>query len=225
MQVVVTGAATPLGQSLLRALAARGTLALDAVATPVTRILGVDREQTGSLFVDERVEYVCGAYEQPRFLARMMGAATDAVFHLAVLAAAQGVEANADGLDRALLRSLDSTRALLEACRLQLRRPRLVYAGRLGLRASPEALPRDIDGVCIDLCELLLAESARRGVVELRSLRLPDLALGARPELLDAAAAALIDAHEWAGAAPLAPALRVLQWDACGGLTALEAAA
>jgi len=66
VQLLVTGASTPLGQGLLRALAARGALTRDGAAAPIARILGVDREQPPGLFVDERVEYVCGEYEQPR---------------------------------------------------------------------------------------------------------------------------------------------------------------
>ncbi|HXW65003.1 MAG TPA: hypothetical protein VEK74_07975, partial [Burkholderiaceae bacterium] len=78
MQVVVTGASSPLGQATLQAIAARGVLARDAGhPIPVRRIIAVDRTQPAALFLDSRIEYVRGDYEQPRFLARMMGTATD----------------------------------------------------------------------------------------------------------------------------------------------------
>jgi len=126
----------------------------------------------------------------------VMGAATDSVFHLSALEAVRGAPDDPDGLDRALLRSFDSTRALLDACRHQLRRPRLVYAGLRGLRSGGAVAP-DTEGTCIDLCESLLAEAARRKLIELRSLRLATRpAPGSPPAALEAAAQALVGAHE-----------------------------
>lgn len=88
MQVVVTGAGTALGQALLQAIAVRGALRRgDGDPVPVRRIIAVDRTQPAALYVDARIEYVRGDYEQPRFLARMMGASTDSVFHLSALGA------------------------------------------------------------------------------------------------------------------------------------------
>ena len=201
MQIVVTGAGSELGQALLRALVACPVLhRTDGTAAPLRRILGVDRTQPASLFVDDRVEYVRGEFEQPRFLARVMGAATDSIFDLSARSAAANIAADIDGLELAWQRSVDTTRALLGACRFQPVPPRVVYAGRAGLRAAAQDVPGDIDAACVDLCETVLVESARFGVVDLRSVRLPAALDGA------AAARALVQAHEWPGAAP---ALRV----------------
>jgi len=210
MQIVVTGAGSDLGQALLRAIVALpGLQRTDGTMAPVVRILGVDRTQPPALFVDDRIEYVRGEFEQPRFLARVMGAATDSVFHLSARSAAVNVADDLDGLELAWQRSVDTTRALLDACRYQPVPPRVVYAALGGLRGAAADVPRDLAAACIDLCETVLAESARRGRVDLRSVRLP--------AALDAAAAAraLVAAHDWPGAAP---ALRVFELGAGGAL-------
>jgi nucleoside-diphosphate-sugar epimerase len=178
VQIVVTGACTALGQALLKAVVARGVLTrYDGQTVPVRRIIAVDRVQPPRLFVDTRVEYVRGDYEQPRFLARMMGVITDSVFHLSVLGAASAAASDDDtpfeALDNALLRSLDTTRALLDACHYQTVMPRLVFASIEDVRTAIETVPRSTDAVCAALCELLLAESARRDLVDGRCVRLP----------------------------------------------------
>jgi nucleoside-diphosphate-sugar epimerase len=219
MQVVVTGAGSELGQQLLRALVAGASLRrFDGTLAPLRRVLGVDRAQPSALFVDERVEYVRGDFEQPRFLARMMGAATDSVFHLAALGAGQGTGADADGLDLALARSVDATRCLIDACQFQPTPPRLVFAGLLGLRSAPGDVPRTIEGVCVDVCETLLVEAARRGIIDLCSVRLP--APGqVEASLADTAraAAALLEAHELRDRSP---AQRIVEMDGGGILRA-----
>ena len=207
MQLVVTAAGTALGQALLRALVARGELTRGGGGPePLRRILAVDRSQPAALFVHEGIEYVQGEYHQPRFFSRMMGAATDSVFHLSAWYAGAGLGMEAEAMELALLRSWDTTRALLEACRLQSHAPRLVFAGRAGLRRSPGDVPSGIDAVCADACESLLAEAARRGIVDLRSVRLPpDAADGADEDgapPADRWALRLIEAHERPGEAP-----------------------
>ena len=174
MQIVVTGGGTVLGQALLRALAARGALVRGAGApVPVQRIIAVDRHQPPSLFVHPLVEYVCGNFEQGRFLSRMMGTVIDSVFHLSALAAAAAAGPQFDDLEQMLLFSLDTTRALLDACQHQSGQPRLVFASTLEVHHGPDTAPRSADGICAALCELYLVECARRAVIDLRSVRLP----------------------------------------------------
>ncbi len=176
MQVVVTGAGTPLGQSMLRAIVARGALARgDGDPRPVRRIIAVDRTQPAALFLDGRIEYVRGDYEQPRFLARVMGMITDSIFHLSALGAGLRTGTQLEDLDTALLHSLDTTRTLLDACRFQSAPPKLVFASTVQASIDRASLPQSTDGVCAAMCELLLVECARRGLVDARCLRLPCL--------------------------------------------------
>jgi len=199
MQIVVTAGATPLGQALLRAIVARGALVRGGGApVAVQRIIAVDRRQPASLFVHPLVEYVCGNFEQPRFLARMMGTATDSVFHLGALyAAVPGTQF--DDLELALLYSLDTTRALVDACQYQSAQPRLVLASTVAVHHAPDAAPAGTDGICAALCEHYLVECARRGLVDLRSVRLPGIAGHAQA---DAPAALAQPGDEVEAAAP-----------------------
>lgn len=174
MQVVVTAASSALGQAMLQAIVARGALSRgDGEPTAVRRVIAVDRNQPARLFLDSRVEYVRGDYEQPRFLARMMGASTDSIFHLSALGAGLGPGLQPADLDAALLRSFDTTRVLLQACGFQNAPPKLVLASTAAARPESGPWPQTTEGVCAALCELLLAESARRHVVDARCVRLP----------------------------------------------------
>jgi nucleoside-diphosphate-sugar epimerase len=123
--------------------------------------------------VEPRVEYVCGGYEQSRFLARVMGTATDSVFHLAPLGAAAGIGPQLEDLDLALMRSLDTTRSLVDACQFQSAQPRLVLASAADAAHDRHVPPATADGICSALCELFLIECARRGYIDLRGVRLP----------------------------------------------------
>jgi len=241
MQILVTGACSVLGQAVLRAIVARDTL-LGALGAPVVvqRIIAVDRAQPARLFVEPRIEYVCGNYEQSRFLARVMGTATDSIFHLSPLGAAAGIGGQLEDLDEALMRSLDTTRSLIDACQFQSAQPRLVLASAAAARSADGSAPATVEGVCNALCELFLVECARRGYIDLRGVRLPcvlgdgssdegialDLALAglaaapaspAAPALAEVAvvtareaAEALVDAHETPRAVPGPAPLREL---------------
>ena len=174
MQIIVTGACSTLGQAVLRAIAARDALQ-GALGTPIAvrRIIAVDRTQPARLFVEPRLEYVCGNFEQSRFMARVMGTATDSIFHLAPLGAAAGIGGQLEDLDLALMRSLDTTRSLIDACQYQSAQPRLVLASAAAARYDGQCAPATVEGVCNAMCELFLVECARRGYIDLRGVRLP----------------------------------------------------
>jgi nucleoside-diphosphate-sugar epimerase len=174
MQIVVTGACSVLGQAVLRAIVARDVLLGSLGApVPVRRIIAVDRTQPARLFVEPRVEYVCGNFEQSRFLARVMGTATDSIFHLAPLGATAGIGGQLEDLDLALMRSLDTTRSLVDACQFQSAQPRFVLASAAAARQEGGSPPATVEGICCAMCELFLIECARRAYVDLRGVRLP----------------------------------------------------
>ena len=194
MQIVVTGASSPLGQSLLRGLAAKGSLSGADGPVPIRRILAVDRAQGPVLFLDDRVEYVCGAFEQPRFLARMMGMTTDAIFHLVALDLGPEEEDPAADLESDLTRTWDGTRALLDACRFQSALPKVVIASTVEAAAEGGCeAPRSRAGALAAMCEILVAEGARRRIVQSRCVR---LAAPVDESALPDAVAGLINAYE-----------------------------
>ena len=145
----------------------------DGNLQPVRRIIAVDRTQPAALFLDSRIEYVRGDYEQPRFLARMMGTVTDSVFHLSTLGAGTIAGPEPVDLNAALLKSFDTTRVLLEACRFQNAPPKLILASTVEARPERGPWPQGSEGVLLALCELLVVEGARHLLVDARCVRLP----------------------------------------------------
>ncbi len=208
MKVVVTGGAGFLGQLLIRALCERGTLARsdrrndgrndgrnngrsDGSSARITRILAVDQAQSGKLFVDDRVEYAMGDISGKGFLAQALSRDTDSVFHLAAVVSG-GAEAD---FDLGMRVNVDATRALLDACREQHGRPRVVFSSSVAVFGSPlpEILgdattptPKSSYGIQKLIGELLVADYSRKGFIDGRSVRLPTVVV--RPGKPNAAA-------------------------------------
>jgi nucleoside-diphosphate-sugar epimerase len=192
MKVVITGGAGFLGQRLIRALCARGTLAgADGEQRPIEQIVSIDAQQSGRLVVDERVGYVAGDIATPHLLNHVLGTDTDSVFHLAAVVSGA---AEAD-FNLGMRVNLDATRALLEVCRQQARPPRLVFAssvavfgGALPAVVTDATAPTPVSsyGVQKLICELLVGDYARKGFIDGRAVRLPTIVV--RPGKPNAAA-------------------------------------
>jgi D-erythronate 2-dehydrogenase len=192
MKVVITGGAGFLGQRLIRALCARGTL-LDAAGEPrrIEQIVSIDAHQSGPLFVDDRVGYVAGDIATPHLLTHVLGTDTDSVFHLAAVVSGA---AEAD-FNLGMRVNLDATRALLEVCRQQARPSKLVFASSVAVfggalppvvRDDTATTPVSSYGVQKLIGELLVGEYARKGFIDGRAVRLPTISV--RPGAPNAAA-------------------------------------
>lgn len=192
MKIVITGGAGFLGQLLVRALAARGSLT-DAAGRErrIERIVAIDQSQTDQLFVDERVGYVVGDIAAAGFVEHVMESNTDSVFHLAAVVSGA---AEAD-FDLGMRVNLDGTRAILNACRKQTGKPKLVFAssvavfgGELPAVVTDETqpTPQSSYGVQKLVCELLIGDCSRKGFIDGRSVRLPTIVV--RPGKPNAAA-------------------------------------
>jgi D-erythronate 2-dehydrogenase len=212
MKVVITGGAGFLGQRLIRALCARGSLTDGAGQTRmIEQIVAIDSARSAPLFVDERVGYVNGDISTPHFLQHVLAADTDSVFHLAAVVSGA---AEAD-FDLGLRVNLDGTRAVLEACRPQPRPPKLVFASSVAVFGG--ALPALVDdataatpvssyGVQKLVGELLVGDYARKGFVDARAVRLPTIVV--RPGKPNAAASSFASGilrEPLAGAAAVCP--------------------
>lgn len=192
MKVVITGGAGFLGQRLIRALCARGRLT-DAAGEEreITSIVAIDQHHLTRLFVDERVGYVVGDIGVPALLKHVMATDTQSLFHLAAVVSSA---AEAD-FDLGMHVNLDGTRALLEACRTQKSRTKLVFASSVAVFGGTlpavvtddtAAAPQSSYGVQKLVGELLVGEYARKGFIDGRALRLPTIAV--RPGKPNAAA-------------------------------------
>lgn len=192
MKIVVTGGAGFLGQSLIRALCARGRLSrTDGGEYEIEQIVSIDQSQAGKLFIDERVGYVVGDMSNAKFLSHVLGRDTDSVFHLAAVVSG-GAEAD---FDLGMRVNLDGTRALLEACRAQTARTRVVFASSVAVFGAPlpdvvtddtPPRPQTSYGTQKLIGEFLLNDYSRKGFVDGRALRLPTIVV--RPGKPNAAA-------------------------------------
>jgi nucleoside-diphosphate-sugar epimerase len=178
MRIVITGGAGFLGQRLARALLERGTLT-DArgAARPVREVVLLDLVPAQGL-ADPRVRVVAGDLADPAVIAAVITPDTDSVFHLAAVVSGQ---AEAD-FDIGMRVNLDATRQLLDRCRALPAPPKFVFAssiavfgGRLADPVPDDAplTPHSSYGTQKVIGELLVADLARRGAIDGRSLRLP----------------------------------------------------
>jgi len=189
MHIAVTGAAGFLGQRLIRQLLDRGALRGQAI-TRLTLLDQVEAEVPGGSGVEvvsqSRDITAAGAFDD------MLDARPDVIYHLAAVVSSA---AEAD-LDLGLAVNLDATRALLEGCRRRdLRTTRLIMASSVAAYGGelPETLddmtalhPQNSYGTQKAMCELLINDYSRRGLVDGLVLRLPTIVI--RPGRPNAAA-------------------------------------
>ncbi|MBD3897818.1 SDR family oxidoreductase [Halomonas sp. ML-15] len=189
MHILITGAAGFLGQRLLHRLIDRGELC----GRTITRFTLVDQseaavpEAAGIEFDNQALDITApGAWEG------VLDGRPDVIYHLAAVVSSA---AEAD-LDLGMAVNFDATRALLEGCRArELTATRLVMASSVAAYGGdlPETLddmtalqPQNSYGAQKAMCELLINDYSRRGLVDGRVLRLPTIVI--RPGRPNAAA-------------------------------------
>jgi nucleoside-diphosphate-sugar epimerase len=193
MKVLITGGAGFLGSRLARTLLQRGQIAGEPLVELVLADLAAPAADIAS---DSRVRVWTGALlNQCEDLRRQ---SLDLVFHLA---AAVSAECEAD-LDLGLRSNLDTTRALLDALRAA-GKPRFVFSSSVAVFGGDvdQPLPRVIHdhtlpvpqtsyGIQKFVCEQLIADYTRRGLIDGRSVRL--MTVTVRPGRPNAAASGFL---------------------------------
>ena len=182
MNIVITGGAGFLGARLARALLAAGSLSLrGAPARPIEQVVLADRGPApADLLADARVRSVQGDLLDLLRRRDLPTAGTAAVFHLA---AAVSAECEAD-FELGMRSNLDTTRALLDACRALGTCPVLVFASSLAvfgqqpgqpplglMRDDTLPTPQGSYGIQKYIGEQLVADYARKGFIAGRSVR------------------------------------------------------
>jgi D-erythronate 2-dehydrogenase len=193
MKVLITGGAGFLGTRLGRTLLSRGHLS----GHPLTQLVLADLvPPAADVAGDPRVSAWTGALlDQCKTLG---GEAFDTVFHLA---SAVSAECEAD-LDLGLRSNVDTTRALLDGLRGG-NKPRLVFSSSVAVFGGDDdfPLPRIIHddtlpvpqtsyGIQKFICEQLIADYSRRGLIDGRSTRL--MTVTVRPGRPNAAASGFL---------------------------------
>lgn len=187
MRIAITGAAGFLGQKLIHALLTG--------PEPVTalRLFDVVKPEIDTSLdcSNVAVSSMVGDISHASDINALLGDGVDVIFHLAAVVSSA---AEAD-LDLGLRVNLDGTRTLLEACRSLPVPPKLIFASSVAVYGGdlPEVVtdttavtPQNSYGVQKVMCEQLINDFSRRGIVDGRVLRLPTIAV--RPGRPNAAA-------------------------------------
>jgi D-erythronate 2-dehydrogenase len=201
MNIVITGGCGFLGVRLARTLLAMGSLALAGdTSKSIKRLTLVDRvAPPNDLSADPRVVFIGGDLHDQLQRGPLLATDTSLVFHLA---AAVSGECEAD-FDLGMRSNVDATRMLLEACRKLGTRPVLVFSSSLAVfgHSAQQPLPAVLDdatlptpqssyGVQKFIGEQLVADYARKGFVDGRSVRL--MTVSVRPGKPNAAASSFL---------------------------------
>lgn len=218
MKVLITGGAGMIGMKLAKRLARDGRLA----GNPIEELRLFDVVQPSSI-ADSQVQIVAesGDLRTLPTVEQLIAAGPDVIFHLAAIVSG---EAEKD-FEKGYGINLDGTRNLLEAIRKSGQHPRFVFASSIAVFGAPfpEAIPDDFFctpltsyGTQKAMCELLVSDYSRRGILDGLALRLPTICV--RPGKPNAAASGFfsnIIREPLAGAEAVLPVSDdVLHWHA-----------
>jgi D-erythronate 2-dehydrogenase len=179
MHVLITGAAGMIGRKLIDRLVRDGGLngqAIDRLTLADVVAPSAPQDYSG------QVEAAAIDMSSPGAAEKLVAARPDIIFHLAAIVSG---EAEAD-FDKGYRINLDGTRALIEAIRRigDGYHPKLVFTSSVAVFGAPfpEAITDDFHltpltsyGTQKAICELLLADYTRRGILAGVGIRLPTI--------------------------------------------------
>ncbi|MBO0757733.1 MAG: SDR family oxidoreductase [Bradyrhizobiaceae bacterium] len=178
MHILITGAAGMIGRKLTGRLVREGKLNGRAIAKLTLIDIVAPAKPTG--FVGE-VTLAASDLSAPGAADAAVSGRPDVIFHLAAIVSG---EAEVD-FDKGYRVNLDGTRALMEAIRrLERYHPRLVFTSSIAVFGAPfpDAIPDEFHltpltsyGTQKAICELLISDYTRRGVLDGVGIRLPSI--------------------------------------------------
>lgn len=177
MHVLITGAAGMIGRKLSARLVKDGQLN----GQKIDRLTLIDvvaaEKPTG---FGEAAELSASDLSSPGAAAKAIAGKPDVIFHLAGVVSG---EAETD-FDKGYRVNLDGTRALLEEVRAAGYKPKVVFTSSIAVYGAPfpasiadefQLTPLTSYGTQKAICELLLADYNRRGILEGVGIRLPTI--------------------------------------------------
>jgi len=177
MNILIIGAAGMIGRKLACRLAGDGELS----GTAIGRLTLYDVvAATAPPAAKVPVEVLTGDLPDPSEAPRLLASRPDVIFHLAAIVSGEAERE----FDKGYRINLDGTRLLLEAIRAAGHKPRLVFTSSIAVFGAPfpEAIgdeffntPLTSYGTQKTICELLISDYTRKGLVEGISIRLPTI--------------------------------------------------
>jgi D-erythronate 2-dehydrogenase len=177
MHILITGAAGMIGRKLSARLVKDG--GLNGQVIDRLTLIDVVAPETPAGFTGA-VELSPSDLSVPGAAAKAVAGRPDVIFHLAGVVSG---EAETD-FEKGYRVNLDGSRALLEAIRAAGYKPKVVFTSSIAVFGAPfpEAIPDDFHltpltsyGTQKAICELLLADYTRRGILDGVGLRLPSI--------------------------------------------------
>ena len=177
MHILITGAAGMIGRKLTARLVKDGGLN----GKPIDRLTLIDvvaPEKPANF--SGKVDLSASDLSAPGIAAKTVAGKPEVIFHLAGVVSG---EAETD-FEKGYRVNLDGTRALWEAIRAAAYKPKVVFTSSIAVYGAPfpRSLPDDFHltpltsyGTQKAICELLLADYSRRGILEGVGIRLPTI--------------------------------------------------
>jgi nucleoside-diphosphate-sugar epimerase len=191
MHILIIGAAGMVGRKLTAALVKSGQVGGKAIE----KLTLADVVEPSAVAFSGGISTVASDLSAPGEATKLVAGRPDLIFHLAAIVSG---EAEAD-FDKGYRINLDGTRYLLEAIRqegfIEPYKPRLVFTSSIAVFGAPfpEAIgdeffntPLTSYGTQKAICELLLNDYSRKGIVDGVGIRLPTIVI--RPGKPNAAA-------------------------------------